>query len=210
MKRNLAFIIAALLTAITSFAQTTPSATHYPEFKPSVITLNNGRQLRQPLTNIFLKNSSLLYMSGSQAMEANMENVVSVEFDDRYYVSINGQLGYLVDSIGGNSLYCIELFDQETYERNLRNNVNISDLSLGDQIGVTTVDTNNENDYMLPVFRHYYILLGTEFVRVHERDLKRKLNSEQRTMMQRVMGLPDFSWQNEESLKALLRAINMN
>jgi hypothetical protein len=206
--KKAAFFITAILIAITSVAQTTPSATHYREFKPSVITLNDGRQLRQPLTNIFLKNSSLLYMSGSHAMEANMENIVAVKFDDRYYVSINGQLGYLVDSIGGNSLYCIELFDQDTYERNLRNNVNIRDLSFGDQIGVTTVDTNNEDDYLLPVFCHYYMLLGTEFVRVHERDLKRALNAEQRTMMQRIMGLPDFSWQREESLKALLRAIS--
>ena len=199
-----------MLSAITSLAQTTPSATHYREFKPSVITLKDGRQLHQPLTNIFLKNSSLLYMSGSQAMEANMDNILAVRFDDRYYVSVNGQLGYLVDSVGNYSLYCIELFDQDTYEQNLRNNVNISDLSLGDQIGVTTVDMNNELDYMLPVFRHYYILMGSEFVRVHERELKRKLNSEQRTMMRRVMGLPDFSWQSEESLKALLRAIQQN
>ena len=208
MKRLFSSIFALLLVA-TAFAQRlTLSATVYKEFKPSVITLVDGRQLNQSLTNVFLKNSSLLYMSGTYTMEANMDNIVSVKFDDRLYMAINKQLAYLVDTVANNGLYCVELFDQDTYERNLRNNVNISNLDLGDQISTATVDLNTEEDYQLPVFRHYYMRFGNEYIRVHERDLSRKLNKEQRTMMRRIMALPTFSWQVEESLKQLLRAIS--
>ena len=49
----------------------------YKQFKPSTILLKDGRKLNQPLTNIFLKNSSLLYMNGRNSMEANMDNIVS-------------------------------------------------------------------------------------------------------------------------------------
>ena len=197
-----------LLLAVAGFAQKlTLSATLFKEFKPSVITLADGRQLRQPLTNVFLKNSSLLYMSGTYTMEANMDNVVAVQFDDRSFVAIDKQLACLVDTVGENALYRIELFDQDTYERNLRNNVNISNLDLGEQVTTVTVDLNTETDHMLPVFRHYYLRLNGEYVRVHERTLARKLTKDQRTMMQRVMALPTFSWQDEECLMALLRAI---
>jgi hypothetical protein len=184
-------------------------ATLYREFRPSTITLKDGRTLKQSLTNVFLKNSSLLYLKGEYTMEANMENIVAVDFDDRSFVNLNGQLAFLIDSVGKNRLFCIELFDQETYERNLRNNVNISSVTFGgDQLSTSTVDLNNEDDYKLPVFRHYYYLLDGAFVKVHERELMRKISKEQRTMMKRIIGLPDFSWQSESSLLQLLKAIS--
>ena len=198
-----------LVLAISCVAQKrTLSATMFREFKPSVITFSDGHKLSQPLTNVFLKNASLLYLQGDYTMEANMDNIMSVDFQDgRSFVAINKQLAYLVDSVGSNRLYCIELFDQEGYERNLKNNINITNLDLGEQISTTTVDLNNEEDYKLPVFRHYYMFYNGQFVRVHERDLGRMLSKEKRMMMKRIMALPDFSWQRESSLKQLLKAI---
>ena len=197
------------MLSIGSMAQKkTLSVTRYKEFRPSVITFTDGHQSKQSLTNIFLKNSSLLFLRGEYTMEANMDNILSVDFTgDRLFVAINKQLAYPVDTVKANILYCIELFDQDTYEQNLRNNVNISNISLGDQISTSTIDMNNEDDHKLPVFRHYWMLLNGEFVKVHERDLSRKLSKEKRTMMKRIIALPDFSWQDEESLKKLLRAI---
>ena len=141
-------------------------------------------------------------------MEANMDNILAVDFEDRKFVSINKQLGYLIDSVGSNALYCIELFDKDTYERNLKNNVNISSMDLGDQISMSYIDLNNEEDYKLPVFRHFYFLYKGEFVKVHERELSKKLKKEGKTMMERIVALPDFSWQNEKSLMQLLKAIS--
>ena len=183
-------------------------ATRYKEWRPSIVTFADGHQSRQSLTNVFLKNGALLYLQGEYTMEANMDNIVAVDFPgDRKFVAINKQLAYMVDSVGKNAVYCVELFDQDTYERNLRNNIVISNLDLGDQISTSTIDLNNEDDYQLPVFRHFYFLYEGEFIRVHERELFRKLPKEKRTLMKRIMAVPDFSWQHEESLVMLLKAI---
>ena len=92
MRKSSLFII-MMLVAQTLCAQIrTTQLTAYKQFKPSTITLKDGRELKQPLTNIFLKNSSLLYMSGANSMEANMENILSVKFDDRFYIKIDTML----------------------------------------------------------------------------------------------------------------------
>ena len=203
---TLLLLVASVLSLHAQKRTTMP--TQYREFRPSVITLKDGRKLSQPLTNVFLKNSSLLYLKGEYTMEANMDNILAVDFDDRKFVAINKQLAYLVDSVGSNALFCIELFDKETYERNLKNNINISNISLGDQISTSTVDLNTEDDYKLPVFRHFYYRLNGEYVKVHERDLAQKLPKEKRVMMKRIIALPDFSWQKDDSLMQLLKAIS--
>ena len=210
MKNKLTLMLLLALSVGCWAQRKTLSATLYKEFRPSVITFKDGRQSHQSLTNVFLKNSSLLYLKGEYTMEANMDNILAVDFEGgQSFVSIENQLAYMVDSVGGNALFCIELFDQETYEQNIRNNVNISNLTLtGDQIGTTTVDLNNEEDYKLPVFRHYYLRLGSNYVKVHERTLQRTLKKDQVVMMKRIMALPGFSWQKEESLKQLLNAIS--
>ncbi|MGX8696893.1 MAG: hypothetical protein ACSW8D_10940 [Prevotella sp.] len=208
MKKTLSILFLLMLTISGMAQKKTLSATLYRQFKPSVVTLYDGRRINQPLTNVFLKNSSLLYLKGEYTMEANMDNILAVDFDDRKFVAINKQLAYLVDSVGSNALFCIELFDKETYERNLKNNINISNISLGDQISTSTVDLNTEDDYKLPVFRHFYYRLNGEYVKVHERDLAQKLPKEKRVMMKRIIALPDFSWQKDDSLMQLLKAIS--
>lgn len=209
MKKTLLLIVAALTATAAMAQERRLEATMFKEFKPAVITFSDGRKINQPLANVFLKNGALLFPKGDYTMEANMGNISAVDFADRHFVTIDQQLAYRVDSVeGGNALYCIELFDQETYNRNLRNNINISNLDLGDQISTTTIDINTEEDYKLPVFRHFYMQLDGQMVKVHERELNRKLNKEQRAMMKRIMALPDFSWQREETLMQLLKAIS--
>ena len=209
MNRIIALLLFSMMVFTESMAQQkTLYATRYKEFRPSVITFADGHQSRQSLTNVFLKNGALLYLQGEYTMEANMDNIVAVDFpDDRKFVTIDKQLAYLVDSVGKNAVYCVELFDQESYERNIRNNINYSNIELGDQLSTTTIDLNYENDYQLPIFRHFYLLYDGEFIRVHERELLRKLPKEKRTMMKRIMAVPGFSWQHEESLVMLLKAI---
>ncbi len=201
-----------LITASAMAQRKTLSATLYKEFRPSVITFTDGHKSRQSLTNVFLKNSTLLFPKGEFTMEANMDNILAVDFEgDRSFVNIENKLAYFVDSYKNNALYCIELFDQEAYERNLKNNVNISNLDLSsinnDIISTTTIDLNNEEDYKLPVFRHFYMKLDGNYVKVHERTLLRMLPKQKRTMMKRIMAMPGFSWQNEESLMQLLKVI---
>ena len=210
MIRRLFFVVLSIVCfALGSFAQKrTVMPVVYRQYRPAVITFTDGHKSKNMYTNVFLKNGSLLFLKGEVPMEANMDNILAVDFEDRKFVSINKQLGYLIDSVGSNALYCIELFDKDTYERNLKNNVNISSMDLGDQISMSYIDLNNEEDYKLPVFRYFYFLYKGEFVKVHERELSKKLKKEGKTMMERIVALPDFSWQNEKSLMQLLKAIS--
>ena len=208
MKVSTLFII--MMFAVQSiFAQDkTYGLTVYEGYKPAIITLADGRKINQPLANVFLKNSSLLYLSSTGAtMEANMSNIVSVKFDDRQYIKIDSLLAYQVDTIGHDALYCATVIDMVAYRQNLRNNQVITDISLGDQISTTSVDLSNETDHMFPLINIYIYRLGGKFVRCHERTLGNMLSKEKKRMMRTYMTLPDFSWTDDKSLLKLLKGL---
>ncbi len=202
-------LAASSLYSVATAQERTTMATLYREFKPSVIYLTNGRKLNQNLTNVFLKNSSLVYLKGTFTMEANMANIARVEFDDRQFDVVDGQLAELVDSVGANAVYRVDYLDMEAYEAGLKNNINISNLSLGDQISTTTVDLNNEEDYKFPLIHKYYMRYGGETFHVHEREIWRRLPKDKdvKRMFKTIIGKSDFSWTSDESVSELLRAI---
>jgi len=205
---NLFIIILASVQSLFAQERTT-KLTVYPEFKPSIIVLSDGRQITQQFTNIFLKNSSLLYMSASVAKEANMANVRSVQFDDRYYVKIDSLLAYQVDSVGSDGLYCATIIDQVAYVQNIKNNQVMTNIDFHnfDQVSTTSVDLSNEDDYQFPLINIYYYRLGGKFVRCHDRSLNNFLNKEKRRILRTFVHLDDFSWSDEKSLVELLKRL---
>ena len=207
MKLSSLFII-TLISVQSAFGQDrTTKLTVYPEFKPSVIELADGRILKEKFTNIFLKNSSLLYMSGTVTKEAYMANIKSVKFDDRLYVKVDTLLAYEVDSVGNDALYCATVIDQEAYRQNLRNNQVMTNISLSDQVSTTSVDLSNEDDYLFPLINIYYYRLNGKFVRCHDRSLSNVLNKEKKRMLRTFVHMDDFSWSDQKSLIELLRRL---
>ena len=205
MKLSSLFII-TLISVQSAFGQDrTTKLTVYPEFKPSVIELADGRILKEKFTNIFLKNSSLLYMSGTVTKEAYMANIKSVKFDDRLYVKVDTLLAYEVDSVGNDALYCATVIDQEAYRQNLRNNQVMTNISLSDQVSTTSVDLSNEDDYLFPLINIYYYRLNGKFVRCHDRSLSNVLNKEKKRMLR--VHMDDFSWSDQKSLIELLKRL---
>lgn len=207
MKLYSLFII-TLISVQSAFGQDrTTKLTVYPEFKPSVIELTDGRILKEKFTNIFLKNSSLLYMSGTVTKEAYMANIKSVKFDDRLYVKVDTLLAYEVDSVGNDALYCATVIDQEAYRQNLRNNQVMTNISLSDQVSTTSVDLSNEDDYLFPLINIYYYRLNGKFVRCHDRSLSNVLNKEKKRMLRTFVHMDDFSWSDQKSLIELLKRL---
>lgn len=207
MKLSSLFII-TLISVQSVFGQDrTTKLTVYPEFKPSVIELADGRILKEKFTNIFLKNSSLLYMSGTVTKEAYMANIKSVKFDDRLYVKVDTLLAYEVDSVGNDALYCATVIDQEAYRQNLRNNQVMTNISLSDQVSTTSVDLSNEDDYLFPLINIYYYRLNGKFVRCHDRSLSNVLNKEKKRMLRTFVHMDDFSWSDQKSLIELLKRL---
>ena len=105
MKKQLLTLLLMMAGLMANAQERTTMATLYREFKPSVIYLTNGRQLKQELTNVFLKNSTLVYLQGTYTMEAKMSNISRVEFEDRSFEVIEEQLATVVDTIGNDCIY---------------------------------------------------------------------------------------------------------
>jgi hypothetical protein len=142
-----------------------------------------------------------------------METIAAVEFDDRKYVNINNQLAYMVDSVGSNKLYRIDLFDLNAYNQQIRNNINISNLGFENGgISTTTTDLNTEDDYKFPIFSHYYYYYNGEVIKVHEREISNHLpkDKELKRKYRTIIGLDSFRWTDEASLIKLLQAISGN
>lgn len=207
MRKSMLFIIILLAAQSLSAQIRTEKLTVYKQFKPSTIMLKDGRELKQPLTNIFLKNSSLLYMNGTNSMEANMDNIISVKFDDRQYIKIDTMLYYLVDTIGNDALYRATVMDIPAYYQQLKNNKVITNIDFGDQIQTSAIDISTEDDYKFPLIDLFYYRYNGEFVRTHERNLGRILPKEKLRMLKTFVNLPDFSWTDEDSLLKLLKAL---
>ncbi len=207
--RVFSFLIAALM-ALNFFAQNkTYSVTMYPQNKTAMVTLNDGRTVKAANSNIFMKNAALIYLQGTEIKEARMDIIAKVDFDDRKFVNIENKLAYFVDSIGGNSLYCIELIDMDAYKRNLQNNVNFTHIDLSSERLESNVNNlNTEEDFQLPIFKHFYFVLNGKVIQAHDRELYRALDKEKYRKLKTAIILPDFSWTDEASLMKLLKMIS--
>ena len=192
--------------------EVTPQLTAFPEFRPAIVYMADGKKMEIPMANIFLKNSSLLYLSGELTKEANTKNLLRVDFKDRSYIRIDSVLAYQVDSVGSKALFCAKVLDIKAYKQTLMNNSNITNLDLNDlmtmnMIQYSTIDIQDTKDIHFPVIPLYYYRIDDKFVLVHERHLKRALNKENRRRMESVMNLPGFSWTDEKFLIKILEVI---
>ena len=213
MKKLVISFTVLIMAAVKVAAQeVTPQLTVYPEFRHATVYMTDGKKLDIPMANIFLKNSSLLYISGELTKEASTDNLLRVDFKDRSYIRIDSVLAYQVDTVGTNALFCAKVLDLKAYKQLLANNQNITNLDLNDLSSMnmfqfTTVDIGDEKDIHFPVIPLYYFRINDQFVFVHERHLKRFFDKENRRRMESVMNLPDFSWTNEKFLLKILEII---
>ena len=204
------FFLAAMRVAAQ---EVTPQLTAFPEFRPATVYMADGKKMEIPMANIFLKNSSLLYISGELTKEANIKNLLRVDFKDRSYIRIDSVLAYQIDTVGSNALFCAKVLDLKAYQQLIRNNSNITNLDLNDLSSMnmfqfTTIDLQDTKDIHFPVIPIYYYRIGNKFVLVHERHLKRAFDKENRRRMESVMNLPGFSWTDEKFLLKILEVIN--
>ncbi len=210
--KKIIFSFAMMLLAFNANAQgVVEKLTVYNEFRPAVVHLSSGRDIKNQFTNIFLKNASLLFKQGVNTMEANMETIAGVDFDDHKYVKIEKMLACQLDTVGQNALYCATVIDIPAYEQMLRNNVNLTNFSLfdastSDQMSYTSIDL--QDDVQMPLVNHYFFRLNGKFVKAHDRELSRMLSKEQKRRMKTIMATDSFSWVDRDSLVRLLKAIS--
>ena len=207
MKKLVLFLLLSIGVLTASAQGTTTMVTVYQAFKPATIHLVDGRLLKVSLANIFLKNSGLLYISGHDTKEASLQNISTVEFQDRTYYRIDSVLAYQVDTVNHQPLYCAQRIDLVAWKGMIINNRQLDNISLGDMLTYSATELADQHDIHFPVINTYYFQINGKYVLAHERNLKRVLDKEKRRLMASVMSEPEFSWTSEKSLLKLLKYI---
>ena len=207
MKKLVLFLLLATGALTMSAQTTTTSLTEYQSFQPATIHLVDGKQIKVEFANIFLKNSSLLYISGQDTKEANLKTLTKVVFKDRTYYRIDSVLAYQVDTVNHQPLYCANRIDVVAWRGMLINNRQLNNINLGDMITYSANTLADEQDIHFPLINVYYLQIDGKYVLAHERNLKRVLDKEKRRLMASVMSEPGFSWTSEASLLKLLKYI---
>lgn len=208
MKKVILSILALLTLAQANAQDETTSLTMFKTFQPATIHLSTGKHIKHPLANIALADAALLYLQNSYTMQANMETVAGVDIDTLHFVNIKNQLALCQDTVGENQLFCITLIDMDSYRQNLKNNTNITNLDMSaGQTSYSTIDLEGEGEHMLPLIRNYYYRYNGELVRVHEREISRRLPKDKRHIYKSIISLPTFTWTDKNSLVQLLKAI---
>lgn len=205
-------VVLAVLLLFFSLAslcaqEITRSVTVYDEFKPAIIQLTDGRKISQPFANVFLKNGRLLYKRGTQTMEANMDNIAAVDFDDRHYLKIDTLLAYPTDSLG--LVYCADLMDLEAYQGLLRNNKQLTNLELGSMVNMTSIELDSDAASKMPIKKLFLLKIRGEYLQAHERVIQRKLSKPQRRILNTIISTEGFKWSDPESLLRLVKAIDI-
>ncbi|MBR5656255.1 MAG: hypothetical protein IKW98_06175 [Prevotella sp.] len=181
--------------------------TEYEEFKPAVIHLVSGKDVSTPKANIFLKNSTLLYLSGTKTKEAFTDNLKSVDFDDRTYYRVDTLLAYKVDSVGTSALFCARLIDMNALGQMIRSSRQITNIDVGDQITATSLRKVEGDEFDYPIVNQYYFLCGGKIVRAREHEVLRATPKARRRAFWSTVREAGFQWSSEESLMKLLKAI---
>lgn len=207
------FIITACLLAAFTAAKSqnmeyeTNRTTLYKDFQPSVITMTDGKVVKQRQSNIFLRTGALLYKRGAFNMKASMRNIARVDFPDATYMKVDTMLAMVVDTCGADLLLCATLIDMQAFRQNVINSSTFTNLEIGDQVGATTVSTMSESDMVYPLKHVYFFYLGGKYIEVDERNLRKHLPKDKRRVMANYMHTPGFDWADMESLKGLLAAL---
>lgn len=179
----------------------------FQEFQPAQVKLVDGRTIKVPKANVFLKHSTLVYKSGTSVKEANMKTIQTVDFDNRHYVRIDTVLAFLVDTVEANAVYQQQVIDRDAYEAQFRNDRLITGIQFGEQINLITLDPQRDSTAVYPVVNTFYYRYNGKIMKVHDRELWRQLPKEKRRIMQSMMAEPGFSWTRRESVVRMLQAL---
>ncbi len=207
MKRILWMVLTAFVcmnVSAQSFAGYVNRTTVYEKYQPAKITLASGKVIHQKQANIFLKNGRLLFKNGNMDMEANIMQIKSVEFHDKFYVRMDTILAIVVDTVKNNRILCTTTIDMEAYSKQRLNDRVISNFQMNDQfVNATSVEAPDE-DYKYPLVNHFFLEINGKVVRNHERIIRRMLPKAKRDRLDFYMKQPKFSWTDRKSLRQVL------
>lgn len=202
------FLMLLAVASVAAKAQKTDTILHramaYEKFIPARITMTNGKTIKVGQANVFLKNSTLLYKSGSKTMQASMPTVKYVDFADRRYERLDTLLAYEVDTIGKNRLMCAPMIDLEALRRTMSNNTVIDHLDLSYMVSVNSFELEQTDDMDIPIFNQYFFVINGKVVKAGDRYTSRVVPKDKRRLYRDLVEREQFDWESPQSLIAIL------
>lgn len=211
MKKIICIICLIAMSVMSAMAQIeggrSNSVTMFANYCPATITLSSGNLNHQKEANIFLKNGALIYKKGGTVMEANMDMVKSVKFGDRSFIKMNKELVEVIDSLGNNLLVLSRIINKEGLTHEILNNGSVTNINLGDQIGVTRLDAAADQ-LQYPVDETYYFIIGKKYIPAHEREARVAAGRKRVDDYDNIVRSYDFSWKDKECLMKILEVLS--
>lgn len=207
MKKLISLLVATLAFSAAQ-AEKIDTTLHrvmaYEKFVPAKITMSNGKTIKVAQANVFLKNSTLLYKSGSKVMQAAMQNVKYVDFTDRRYERIDTLLAYEVDTIGKNRLMCSPMLDLESLQQTLKNNQVLDNFQISDMVTMNSFEIQDNEEIEYPIFNKYFFIINGKVVRAGDRYTSRAVPKSKQRIYKNLISRPQFDWENPQSLISVL------
>ena len=194
------------------------TVTMFSDFQPAIIKLKDGKQSVHKQTNIFLKNSTLVYKKAptGEIMEASMPVVAGITVGERNFINVKNRLAEVVATEGNATLVRIRVIDVETMKGEYLNNSIMTNSSMlddlnagrliGESMSTTRID-GAEDEEPYPLMDTYYYVVGDKATIAQERSIKSALKKEQRKEYEVIIST-GFSWTRAEDLAKLLKLFN--
>ena len=217
MKHAILLFLIALCTSVHAQvpAGRSKTVTMFSEFQPAIIKLKDGKSSVHKQTNIFLKNSSLVYKKAptGEIMEASMPVVAEITVGNRNFINVKNHLAEVVATEGNASLVRVRVIDVETMKGEYLNNSTITNSSMlddlnagrliGESMSTTRID-GAEDEEPYPLMDTFYFVVGDKVTLAHERSIKSAIKKDQRHEYEVILS-NGFSWTRQEDLAKLLK-----
>lgn len=178
----------------------------FPEFRDARITFSFLRK-GKARANIFYKDASLIYLQDTVKMQADLSNVLRVDFGDSVsYQTVGKQMGRVVAEKGRNSLVCVTTVDMSEYNTDAEKGKNLPFFELPDfnVFLETEGDFSDDAKQGYPLKdTYYFISMGDPFPAT-EREFKKHLAAEKKNDFKELMKDRFWSWNDARSLAKLL------
>lgn len=216
-------VLIAVFSAACAFAQQSQeekrsdSQLVFAEFQPAKVRQPMGRVTRA-LCNIMYKNAALCFidhpeLKHSKIMQADVRNIIGVDFDTCRYVKVDDlAMGLVVGEQDGMLLCRVTTIDMERYRELTGGSTDLPYISLDIGTGVDTfmdlsgAEQQANTGYPLKD-RWVFRLKDGSFIPASERNVKKHVKKELKTAFKTLMEDRWWSWKDEGSLKKLFMYI---
>ncbi len=177
-----------------------------PKFQKAKVLQPFGRYVTAD-ANILLKKSTLCYLENDTVMEANVANILGVDFNDtlRYRKVDGGAMGRVIAEKNWRTLVVVTTIDMDRYRAETVGGDNLPFFEISELNVFLEIDGDSREDSKgYPLEQRYYFIIDGVPVRATEKNIKPRVKPEMKDAFKRLMNDKYWSWNDANSLISIL------